>query len=391
MTTDLITIDAPGELPAAFFDVARAARLDDPTWIPEDSAGLASRFGGDHWWIVSGGRARAWVIPGRGRIAAFDHPEAKTDGRNAGYFGWWVSTGDPAADRTLLDLAGAFLSGLGHTEMIGPVEQTSLFGYRLLDQRQDVLGPQVDEPDTPVAMAAFLRDEGFEPLHSYNTRIVPGDVLPFLNETLVEPANATRDAGFSVVALTPARLSERIDAILDILLDAFGENLAFVGPGRALLRDHLELVMGPKLCPHLSTLVLDADDEVAGWMLTYPHYGPLCYQRRGADAVAAESLNYVEHFPQLQALLEPERPWAVCRTVAHDRRYQGRGLTPLMVEFANHACMERYAGWMLTLSRLDNRTQDFYQPDPEGRRLYSVYSRPISGPDAGLPPRNDHV
>ena len=46
-----------------------------------------------------------------------------------------------------------------------------------------------------------------------------------------------------------------------------------------------------------------------------------------------------------------------------------------MVHTADRAVHGRYGGWLLAMSRLDNRTQDFYRPDPEGRRLYSVYSR----------------
>jgi len=375
---DRITaIDLPGPLPDAFLDVAPLARADDPGWIPEDADALRRRARADHWWFRSGGVARAWVVPGRGRIAAFCHPDARTDGRNAGFFGWWSSTGDPEVDRALLDEAEGFVADLGHEELIGPVEQTSLYGYRLLDQRSDPLGPMVAEPDTPRAMAERLRAEGFEPIHTYNTRLVPSEVLPALNEALVEGVAAATARGYRAVPLTPALLEAHLDALLDILVDAFGENLGYVGPDRATLRRHVRDDLAPTLCPELSTAVLTDDDELAGWMLVYPHYGPLCASSRGFHAVAVADLRFERHIGELRRLVAPARPWAVCRTIAFAAAHRGKGLSPLVVHAANERCMAAYDGWFLAMSRLDNRTQDFYETDPEGRRLYSVYGRAV--------------
>ena len=94
----LIEIDLPGPLPEAFLALSAAA-------IPDNPADLVARSAPSHWWFESGGRARAWVVPGRGRIAAFDHPDARTDGRNVGFFGWWESTGDATADAALFAAA----------------------------------------------------------------------------------------------------------------------------------------------------------------------------------------------------------------------------------------------------------------------------------------------
>ena len=99
---DLIEIDLPGPLPEAFLALSAAA-------IPDNPADLVARSAPSHWWFASGGRARAWVVPGRGRIAAFDHPDARTDGRNVGFFGWWESTGDATADCHSAPALPAFL------------------------------------------------------------------------------------------------------------------------------------------------------------------------------------------------------------------------------------------------------------------------------------------
>lgn len=377
MSDRITVIDLPGPLPDDFLEVARLARAGDSTWIPEDAAALRRRALADHWWFRSGGVARAWVVPGRGRIAAFCHPNARTDGRNAGFFGWWATTGDAAVDRALLDEAEGFVAELGHDELIGPVEQTSLYGYRLLDQRSDPLGPMVAEPDTPRAMAERLRAEGFEAIHTYNTRLVPTEVLPALNEALVEGVAAARAAGYRAVPLTPELLVAHLDELLDILVDAFGENLGYVGPDRATLRHHVRDELAPTMCPELSTAVLTADDELAGWMLVYPHYGPLCASVRGDEAVAVADLRFEHHIGELRGLLAPARPWAVCRTIAFAPAHRGKGLSPLVVHAANERCMAAYDGWFLAMSRLDNRTQDFYATDPEGRRLYSVYGRTV--------------
>ncbi len=381
----IISVSAPGVLPPEFFEVGRLARADDPTWIPEQQRSFVDQFAEDHWWLESGGLARVWIVPGLGRIAAFSHPQAKTDGKNAGYFGWWASTNNAEVDRLLLEQAEQFLAECGHTEIIGPVEQSSLYGYRLLDQRNDSFGPMIDEPDTPQFMAEFLLNEGFESLYSYNTRIIPEETLPLITAALAEVAQAARDAGFVALRLTPELLHTHLDAIVNNLVAAFGENLAYVGPDVETLRQHFEFVMGPRMSPELSTLILDAAGEVAGVFLAYPHYGPLCYQERGSEAVPVDEITYAEHFPKLQELLSPHKPWAISKTVVVDAKYRGDGLIPLIGEFASGPCLESYAGWLFALSRLDNRTQDFYQPDPDGCRLYSVYCReiPLSVVSAG--------
>lgn len=364
----LIEIDLPGPLPEAFLALSAAA-------IPDNPADLVARSAPSHWWFASGGRARAWVVPGRGRIAAFDHPDARTDGRNVGFFGWWESTGDATADEALFAAAEGFLGGLGRSEIAGPVEQTSLYGYRLLDQRSDPLGPMVGEPDNPLRMVEWLTARGFEPLHSYNTRLVPAEVLPALDAAIEPAASDARSRGFSARPLDADSIGAHLDEVVDVLLVSFGENFGFVPPPRELLERHVLDRLVPMMCPDLTTGVFDADDRLLGWMLVYPHYGPLCLAARGVDAVAASALRYEAHMGALRELLAPDLPWAACRTVAFAPEARGLGLTPLMVHTADRAVHGRYGGWLLAMSRLDNRTQDFYRPDPEGRRLYSVYSR----------------
>ncbi len=372
------TIEGPGELPEEFFAIGSAARMNDPTYIPEVPEELRERFRSRHWWFESGGLCRVFLAGASARLAAFVHPQARTGNAHAGFFGWWASAGDTSADDLVFEAAQEFLSQHNCQSMIGPVDQSSLFGYRLLDQRSDSLGPFPDEPDTPVRMAEYLMDRGFRRLHSYNTRLVRSNELAAINDAIEPVVQRSRDSGFEVEPLTPEAVEDRVDEIANTIQAVFADNIGFVAPPDGVIQHWLVDHAAPRMCPDLSMAVYTSDRSLAGWMLVYPHYGPLVWQQRSAGRVTTDTLTYARHFGELTEMLLPHRPWAVCKTVAFAPQFQDQGLVTMMVYEANKRCVDTYDGWMLALSRMDNHTQGFYQPDAEGRRLYSVYEHRFS-------------
>jgi GNAT superfamily N-acetyltransferase len=364
----------PGPLPEGFADLPHLVFAADPDWIPEEPEQLAVRFSSANPWFDRG-EAATWCLPGRGRIAAFHHPEARTDGSRDVFFGLWCSNGDLAVDRALLDAVRGWSREHEAARLVGPVDFSSLGLYRVRLGARDGIGTFPGEPHSHPGAAERLRELGFGSLHQYDSRIMEGPTLATMRASLEADRVVAMTAGYTLRALDLEAWDTCRDGLLHIVEQSFGANYGYVPVDRAAL-GQLVAGLSRTACPQTSMVAIAPDGAVAGVLMTVPHWGPIVSQGAGAARVPLSSLAYDRHWPSLVGAVG--RPWLVYKTAAVLSEHRRHGVFSLLAAGAADTAADRYRGFIWALSRLDTHIQDIYRKSSvPGWRRYALYEQAL--------------
>lgn len=310
--------DPAEPFPKGFHEVARVVYRDDPYWIPEEPAELEASFGPGNPYFRS---CTAWLHfePGRTRLAGFFNPGLSIDGRRVAYFGYWETLDDLEANQRVFGSFEDWARSKGACAVYGPINFSTFGQYRVrLDHFE--AGCFLGEPYNPPYYPAILEALGYRLDRLYMS--ITGrleDALANLQGKMPSPFEAAAALGVKLVRLSPELWLENLDRFYALSDVIYSRNFGYTPIDFATFQRGFGRSFAERFCPKTSVLALDTDGEVAGFVVSFPDYSPLC--RQGArDPIPVRALRYKDHFPLL------ESPMGIAKSGGVHPRHRKEGL-----------------------------------------------------------------
>lgn len=359
-------------LPEAFKALPRQVYADDPSWIPEDPAALDVLFSERHAFFEHG-RATVEVVDGAARLAGFFDPGLQLDGRPVAFFGCWESVDVLAPNRTLFARVARWARQQGAAHLYGPIDFSTFRRYRLRTSAPEGAGCFPGEPYNPPYYPALLERLGFTVAARYVTQASSRPYPEAAAAILAARAaslDAPPDPSLRVRLLTPRFWMDHLPHLYPLVDATFGQNFAYT----SISYDTFEAVCGRpfarRFCPHTSQVVLNDRDEIVGFFLAFPDYGPLVRQGNPQRLPLAE-VAYDTHFDRL------ERPTFLAKTLGIHPDYRRQGLLNHMATEAVRRSLDRYYDGMICLMKSDNVSTRYGLPFADRLRTYALYAKAL--------------
>jgi ribosomal protein S18 acetylase RimI-like enzyme len=352
----------------AFVELPRRVYAGDPLWIPEDEDAVRQAFSRRHSWFACG-RAITMCVPGRARLAVFRDPRCRVGGRETAFFGYWEQLKEPNAGDELFAAAEAWAREQGAEVLCGPVNFTTFGNYRLRTEAEPGGWPFLGEPYNPTWYPGALQRLGFAPIQEYVTQIGGERPEIFTAQQTARDEMMERE-GYRVETLDGPRWLALLPELHRATDEIFGDNFAYLPvPYESFAASYGESV-ARRLCPHSSLVAFDRDGALAGFLLAYPHYGPLVAQ--GGARIPLRDLSFEEHAPLLAR--EGHRT-GVVKTVGVATAHRRRGLMSGLLVTAVERGRGRYDRWFGALVRSDNYSRRFGLAQVDAERRYALYGK----------------
>jgi GNAT superfamily N-acetyltransferase len=365
--SEVLGIELPGALPAAWFELAAQVHAGDPRWIPEEPATIGRDFHPLNPWFQTG-RARGFLVPGKARLCAFFDPRGHVDGKLSAYFGDFVTSGDHAAEDALFAAAEAWARAQGSEQLIGPLHMTTWQNYRALVSMSPGRLPFPGEPYDAPSVPAALERLGFRPICHYVSQFMDRKGFEGMAARLVASAAAPLAAGYRAEA-------EGVDAALGLLgsfyescMVIFRDNFAFTPPAKEVWMAGMRSALR-RACPHTTLIGRAPDGSVVGFIVNYPNWAPLVVQGAAAR-LKVDELDYRTHF----ARLGPE-PEMVFKTMGVLPEHQSSRVGSLLMGRAAELGLAHYTTAIAATVRDDNRSRRYAGPFQIGEHNYALYGR----------------
>ena len=352
-----------------FAELPRLVYAGDPFWIPEEETQVHSAFSATNAWFARG-RALTLLVPGRARLAVFHDPRCIIDGQSAAYFGYWEHTGDAEANGRLFAEAEAWARLQGASLLCGPVNFTTLGSYRLRTAAEAGAVPFPSEPYNPASYPHMLCSLGFATAREFLTHVGP------IRSELLAPKLARRrealDAGYTLELLDGERWMALLPELHRAADEIFGEGLGYTPVSLEAFSAACGAPIARRLDPGASFLARAADGSLAGFILTYPHYGPLAVQGAGSARVPASAISFAEHAPLLAKI---GCRTGIVKTVGVARAHRRRGVMDALAVSAIEGGSSHYDHWLAAMMREDNPSTRFGSPHAQHERRYALYGK----------------
>lgn len=282
-------------LPEAFLALPAQIYADDPYWLGENSEQLRQQFSSSNSWFEKG---RAWlgVIPGAARLAGFVQDQ-DIDGERVAFFGFWESSEQLPANRTLFDGLQQWAREQGATRLYGPINFTTFGHYRI---RLDGFDhpPFPGEPWNPVYYPRLMGELGLNTHYRYiSTFNTTPEIL-----TTVKPdylrVKPKLEQAVAMEAMTAEFWMQNLDELYGFVDQVFGGNFGYTAISRAAFAAQCGSSFAEKFCSKTSVLARAKDGRIAGFFLTYPDYSPLL-QQSNAQRLQLNDITFTAHAAQL--------------------------------------------------------------------------------------------
>lgn len=363
-------VDGRSPLPESFFDVARLVYKNDPSWIPEDPAGIAKQFSRANPRIV-GGLAMVAVEEGKGRIAAFLMHDQVIDDLKVAYFGFFEAINDPDVVDALFAIVEKWALAHGVLRIYGPVNFNTFGAYRIRTQGFEE-GAFPGEPYNPPYYQALLEERGYATDDEMQYGSYPIDMEVLLESSKLEYDSLKPhiESTFNVESLTPAIWLDNHDEFYRLIDMAFSRNFAYSG----ICPDEFKASMGAsfaaKICPVSSMIARTHDGKIAGFFLAFPDYSPLVNQSDTEKVV--DGFRTDRDFEKL-----PMPRTMLLKTVGVHPDYRRHGLSIYLGLEGSLRARERYGQVIATLIRDGNHSSNFPKRHTGSPRRYALYSKAL--------------
>lgn len=360
-------------VPPGFLDLPAIVYRDDARWLPEDPVAVAASFTPRNDYF-SYGQARTYCVPGKVRAAAFHEPEFRIDGEKVAFFGYFESTGDAEANAAVMARIEAWARARGARRLYGPIQFNTINGYRLRLSAEPGALPFLGEPQNPESYPAMLEAMGLQVCRRYVTQLVPLEKAR-AGLQLVEPIYRSLLAqGYRFETPAPENWARSLPRLYEMMDVIFSQNFAFSRISYPFFAATFEPTLLRRICPHGSTIVLDAAGEAVSFGLAVPHYGPLIVQGRGAARVAVSDLDYNTHAAELAR--QPPRG-CIGKTIGVLPSHRRKGLMEAMLYHSFQQASSLYDLWYGALIREDNYSRRTFAFLQVGEREYGLYAKAL--------------
>ena len=353
-----------------FFHVAQHIYKNDPHWLGECEATTRWQFssGNPYFQRI---RTHLWGLDTNIRVAGFFNPDLRIAGETIAFFGYFESINDPRLCTQVFAQFERWAKEQGATRVYGPIDFTTYGRYRIqIGPKQDRI-PFWGEPYNPQYYQHLLTACGYSIHQQYLSMWgnqyhlnVYASALPVMQDNL-------NHLKITSHALTPEVWMERQEEIYAIFQALWQDNFGFVPIDLHTFQIYFSRKTAEKLDPNTSVILIDADNEVAGYFAVYPDYGPALAQGN-PHRIQHHELNYKRAFPLLS------NPNLLMKTgCVHPKYRQHRLFTTLSVIACERSRQYGYHTPVGCLIRADNhsrRMSDFAQRiDPRATSTQQQY------------------
>jgi hypothetical protein len=122
-------------------------------------------------------------------------------------------------------------------------------------------------------------------------------------------------------------------------------------------------------------MAIAPNGDIAGFLMTMPHYGPLVTQAAGSDRVPVRSLSFSRHTPMLR-----DRPpvQGIVKTIGIHPNHRGIGLMDALLVAMLDRAEGFYESWLGALIRADNLSRRFGAPVTAAERRYLLFAKEVA-------------
>jgi hypothetical protein len=370
MLADIIEWTPGQPLPAAFTELPGLLYKGDPHWIPVSVADMQQAFDIDANPYCQSNTAKAWVEPGKCRLAGFYDPQVRIEGEKVAYFGFWETVNDVAPNAILFARFEQWALQCGAARVYGPINFNTFNRYRIRLNLKPGEGCFAGEPYNPVYYKDLLDGIGYGLDSLYISQYIP--------ESEVEDVYRKKEGLKNDIARLPYRFQylttefwlSRLPHFYKAIDIIFGNNFAYT----PISWEQFQVMYGPafaeKLCPKLSVVVLNDADEIVAFSLGFPDYAPLCNQG-SANPIPYSQISYREHFNLLQS------PTFLLRTAGVLPGFRRQDLMNAMGIYAMFNFRKYYSHSMACLMKEDNFSTNFFRDANHIRREYGLFKKSL--------------
>jgi GNAT superfamily N-acetyltransferase len=205
-----------------------------------------------------------------------------------------------------------------------------------------------------------------------------GRIKPRPLEAKHEVARAVAEAGYTLEPLDGARWLAALPELHQKADEIFSDSFAYTPVSYEQFAAGYGASVARRLCARTSLLARGPDGDLAGFVLVYPHYGPLAVQGSALGRVPVSDLSYDVHDSILAA---GGGSVAVAKTVGVCPKHRGRGLMDALGAAAIDRGVGRYDRWVGAMIRADNPSRRFGAAHMDVERTYALYRQTLSTPN----------
>ena len=356
---------------AGFVELPPLVYGDDPQWIPEDAEATERAFHQSSPWFERG-EAETFCEPGHCRVATFYVPALRIEDEPAAFFGYFESVGDRDAEKTVMEAAESWVQARGVHTIYGPINFSTYGPYRIRLAAAEEADTFIGEPHNPTYYPPHLEALGFELHQGYCTQFILRGACRVAFAMYSQVLEKARALGFSFGQLTPDLWMSNLEKLHPLVDAMFRQNFAYTPLSYAEFAAACGEPFAKKFCPERSQICYGPEGDIAGFMLQYPHYGPLVTQSAGEARLRPAELSYETHAPLL-----PDKGFAdsVYKTVGVAQKYRRIGLMEAMTGVLLEHNLEKVTRWIGAMMRDDNPSVRVGGRFASAERRYGLYRK----------------
>lgn len=358
-------------VPDGFLELPEIVYRDAPQWIPEAPEATERAFSRSNPWFERG-EVVTFCMPGQCRSAAFFVPSLLIEEKPAAFFGYFESIGDAKAEKAVMGAAEEWARGRGATTVYGPINFSTYGPYRLRLEAEADADTFIGEPYNPPTYPAILEALGYELHQTYCTQIFDQTNARAVAAAYGPVVAKVRAAGYRFEHLTPDLWMtelERLHPLVDVI---FQQNFAYTPLGYQEFAAACGEPFAKKMCPVRSLICFGPAGDIAGFLLVYPHYGPLVIRAASDARLATAELVYEQH-----SRLLPDDGWdaGIYKTVGVAPEHRRTGVMEAFTGVLLEHGLERVKRWFGAMMREDNPSVRVGSRFASAVRRYGLYRK----------------
>lgn len=357
-----------------FLELAEEIYQGDECWIPEERRVMERLFGRENLWFEEG-EARMFLIPGKARAVGFLSPGARIEGEKAAFFGYWETVEEKEADEAIFESVEEWATSRGARRLCGPINFSTYGKNRVRLEIKDDGVPFVGEPYDRGGYAGVLQGLGFEERSRAMTQTAPGETMAKVWRSRSRMLERAAEEGVRIEALTPEVWLANLDELHGLVDSMFADNFGYTPLSRESFRQSCNEGYIGRTDRDCSVIGYDGEGRIIGFLLVYPHWGPLLIQGAAKARVGESEVSFREHFGRLESL--GREVGGILKTGAVAPEYRRKELFHALTVSAFQRGEGRYDRWYGALIRADNPSRRYGDGVSEQSRWYALFSRSI--------------
>ena len=282
------------------------------------------------------------------------------------YFGFWETTDDLALNQAAFQLLGREARRRGYARVVGPLNFSTFYPYRLRLGGVPSWGLFDREPVHPAYYPALLAQLGFTPTLAFESRLIRPAAVPLAYSNKATLLAALQQLPFDFIPLTADTWREHETELFELVDRIFSGNPAYRSIPPAQFRQLYNAEYAAKLCPHTSVLFRDkASAQLVALSFCHPNYASL--------QLGSTLPSFARDYPRLTERI------LLAKTVGVHPDFRNQQLMNYLGAYGMMSFRELYDQVIFCLMRSDNFSRHFTDDLPFEAAHYALFSQDLHG------------